>query len=173
MVSTEYSVIYIGDEEKDTMEIKMKYFAIFDFVQESGKDFKMLIESMHSKRAKHGEFMYIYFEHWKAPRVKKARDKLLLCLDTLKINYNPDTILALIHFANSVLQKPSKSATTTTAPPNTIPEESKYDEDRRDGICDDSHHSKPLIEPPSKKKKKPRVKDTALTLRLSFDFRQV
>ena len=100
--SNEYSVIYVGDEDKDTVEIKMKYFAIHDFIQESGKNFKMLIESQHSKRAKHTEFLYIYFEHWKLPRIRKAKDKLQLFLDTLKINYNPDTILTLMNFASSI-----------------------------------------------------------------------
>ena len=158
IVCSEYSLIYVGDQDKDTIEIKMKYCAIDDFVQKSGKEFCKLIESMHSKSAKHVEFLYLYFEHWKLPRIKKAKDKLQLYLDTLKINYNPDTILTLIDFANSITQKNEN-------------DEIKVNDD-------DEFEDNELIEIENKiiakpQNKKPRIQDTSLTLRLSFDFRQL
>ena len=122
--------------------------------------------------------MYIYFEHWKVPRFKKAKDKLLLCLDTLKINYNPDTILALIHFANSVLQKPSNSSRTDgtlnsgAVSSQTIMEDAELNEFKNSNYRSSGQSQSESVVS-SKKKKKLRVKDTALTLRLSFDFRQV
>ena len=162
IVSSEYSVIYVGDQDKDTVEIKMKYFAIHDFVQESGKNFKMLIESQHSKRAKHTEFLYIYFEHWKLPRIKKAKDKLQLYLDTLKINYNPDTILSLINFAQSITKK-SKNEEQ-----NDFKKEKEEEQklEIKQEMKDDDINQK-------NKKNKRREKNSSLTLRLSFDFRQL
>eukprot|EP01083_Nonionella_stella_P301013 1030575_1 len=149
IVSSEYSVLYVGDEEKDTVEIKMKYFGIHDFVQESGKTFSMLIESMHSKTAKHVEFLYIYFEHWKVAPIKRAKDTLKLFLDTLRINYNPDTILCLINFAKSI-----------------APNEDQVKIESNLNIQKPDHD-------PVEKTRKPRIKDRSNTLRLSFDFSQL
>lgn len=161
IVSQEYSVIYVGDQLKHSIEIKMKYFAIEDYVQESGKKFKMLIESQHSKRAKSTDFLYIYFEHYKLAPLQhhKPKDKLQVYLDTLKINYNPDTILALMNFASSVTVTPSSSPEpepSTTAEP-----------------AEQASPKTPSTASSVEKKKKPRTPDKSVTLRLSFDFRQL
>ena len=54
-----------------------------------------MLESTHSKR---DEFFHILFSHYKVPRPKKEKDRLIFQLDTLSINYNPDSILQIASF---------------------------------------------------------------------------
>ncbi|ETO29303.1 hypothetical protein RFI_07819, partial [Reticulomyxa filosa] len=57
-----FHVQYLSDEKKEYFEIKTKYIGLYDYVQQAGKSFQMLVETTHSMR---NEFLKIVFVHLK------------------------------------------------------------------------------------------------------------